>query len=1125
MAKLKINLEKVSGKRVSKVKVGKRIAEAYAAGNATRAQIAEMYAFVPDDSFGEETFDYPEAFGLHHEIIEGEIVLSRKGLAALIGALGGARNKLSLSSSQLSEVKRHARKHYRQLEEDVPEKVREALEERQRPLEELTQGSREYDLERIRRAFNAQFNPNDDREFSLYIVETFDDHVIACDWSADSDLDADEYWKVAYAEEADGITFVAQDEWEIVVLAYEDAGETEESRQSDDDRVIEEVKGSLEYVRNAIRDAFARAFDPNYESSLYIVETFGDYVIVTQWGRDSELAADEYYRVTYQREGESYTFAARDEWEIVELAYQAKTTSVVEKKEEPRETRIKERKSVDDKKKRNGKRFEERVEHVEVDLLESSDDGPRQIRVKGAMTVGVINGNSRRYGRPVARAALEELHEHLHESPGQGRAIQILGEAEHPSSKTSRRPNLLETVTKWDDVSLNGDSVDLLGHIIETRTGKDILALAEGGVGFGVSMRGRGRSDFIKENGETVEEVKVLHITGFDLVLDPSFENVALVESVLDHEANDFLEAEMDIKQLRATLGELFEKHPDMLDGLLTEKLEKMGEEQLVTLNETVREKLGATSEDDIGAKLEEAKKAMAELAEHKRVEARNAAIEEATKDLKYGKQLNAAFGEELAEVAKDSDGSDVAELAESMQKRYDTMMAAVTRKSMGDSSVEVLGPVLEDETGIPEYARAAHEITESLIKRGKAKRRDYRKRDLTKNEVFAARYIERFDEVWARQLKLESQQYEEAETASDLDLPYSVSRAVVAEALPQLVATGVFDIDVIETTPTKIWFEQFAGETGYTVAVSDEAVTASDDTWVAMANKYLTPGTAVVTLSGGTPTYVEGSDYVIDYAGGRIMTLSSGDIADAASLEVDYTYTAIQKGEMAVIERGEVQLTSQTLETAAVRLATQISTEAVVFSRSQLGWDATAKTLASLIAQLRRKIDQGLFYLALSAGLQVESNSGGTWSSAGDPPNYDQFVRFVGSANVKVEARFYEVTALLLSATNGDLIANWQGFTQAGKRPDSDLDINGYIGRLKGKPVVSSTEFSDGYALSLNNEVVMHRVYMPMRLKGPYQTHDASTGKLIAAEEWYAEEFNGSLAPVPGKAAYVKIT
>ena len=42
--------------------------------------------------------------------------------------------------------------------------------------------------------------------------------------------------------------------------------------------------------------------------------------------------------------------------------------------------------------------------------------------------------------------------------------------------------------------------------------------------------------------------------------------------------------------------------------------------------------------------------------------------------------------------------------------------------------------------------------------------------------------------------------------------------------------------------------------------------------------------------------------------------------------------------------------------------------------------------------------------------------------------------------------------------------------------------------------------------------------------MKGPYPSFD-SNGKLIAAEQWYAEEFNGTDVPVNEKVSHVVIT
>jgi hypothetical protein len=131
-------------------------------------------------------------------------------------------------------------------------------------------------------------------------------------------------------------------------------------------------------------------------------------------------------------------------------------------------------------------------------------------------------------------------------------------------------------------------------------------------------------------------------------------------------------------------------------------------------------------------------------------------------------------------------------------------------------------------------------------------------------------------------------------------------------------------------------------------------------------------------------------------------------------------------------------------------------------------------------------------------------------------------FVKYIGIAKVKVANRFYQPSFLLLSATNSDNIGNWDGFTAAGTRPDSDLNANGFLGRLKGLPVFESTEFSDSYALVGARDLVMYRIYQPMTLKGPFPSY--SSGNLVAADQWYAEQYDGAATPVASKGATVKV-
>src|SRR5438105_3712988 len=114
---------------VDKSALGKRLADAYAAGDATRANIEEVYAYVPADAFGKDAdgnskFSYSKAWGPHHEVKGGTIVLNRGGVHACAVALAGGRSEPSLSSGAIASAKAHIRGHYKDLDEEPPDSLK-----------------------------------------------------------------------------------------------------------------------------------------------------------------------------------------------------------------------------------------------------------------------------------------------------------------------------------------------------------------------------------------------------------------------------------------------------------------------------------------------------------------------------------------------------------------------------------------------------------------------------------------------------------------------------------------------------------------------------------------------------------------------------------------------------------------------------------------------------------------------------------------------------------------------------------------------------------------------------------------------------------------------------------------
>jgi hypothetical protein len=859
---------------------------------------------------------------------------------------------------------------------------------------------------------------------------------------------------------------------------------------------IEElVKGSLDYTMQMIRDAFRSQF-PYSETgpTYYVEEIFVDHAIVKTYG--PELKTDEYYRVAYTRSGEAVSFAGFDGWEIVQLAYEPQT-------------------AITESKKKSGKRIEENIAPGKVALLEAKDEEKktRRIRINDLMVADEVNGNKRLYSREVIEAMVADWQPYLRESRGQGRLMILTGEVEHPSDKKSKRPEFLETVVRWNELDWNGKSLSIEGDLILTSKGRDVEILMEAGVNPGGSIRGIGESKIEKVGSEKIERVQWVSMNAADLVGDPSFVNAAALQESINQQGDEAMNLEELLK--------LFREHPEAFAGITEAQIKKMGDEQLKKMEETLRSKLGIGADADIAKALDESMDKARKFDESQKRGAITAAISEATKELPYGEKLNKLFVESFdGQEFADADG--VKKFAEGKRKEYGALAAAGVLKGMGfdekTKSIKVIGDVLEMETGTPEFGHVAFELTESLRKKELRPAGDLRKRE-DRAAIFTVQLLEKFDKMYQRQLLAESKHFEEAELSTDLNIPYSISRAVIAEAFPNLVAANIFDVGVMEQSPTRLYYEAFAGETGYEVVVTDEVETGgAEGEWYDLANKNITPGTMTVTSNPAGTTYTEGTDYIVDYELGKIWFLAAGSIG-ANDILASYTYRAIRKGENAAIKRAKTTFSNQTIEAAADRLATYISDEAIKFSRSQIGWDAVTRTMSNLIREIRRDIDRRLMEKALMAALSVANNSGGTWDIS-DSDESD-LVAKLGAAAVLVYNRFYTPSFVLASVTNAERLSNWTGFQRDGF-PNALLQAAGFQNMVvKGMPVFASPLFRDGNFLVGARDLVHYRTYSPMIVKGPFPTFDS--GELVAAEQYYAEEYNASLAPIGGKGAVVK--
>jgi hypothetical protein len=92
----------------------------------TAAAIREIYAVVK--ATVNKDLTQADTWGPHHEVRDdGRIIINRAGLIAAAAALAGARSEPDLTPQQKRQAARHLLRHYRELELEPPESLKEAV--------------------------------------------------------------------------------------------------------------------------------------------------------------------------------------------------------------------------------------------------------------------------------------------------------------------------------------------------------------------------------------------------------------------------------------------------------------------------------------------------------------------------------------------------------------------------------------------------------------------------------------------------------------------------------------------------------------------------------------------------------------------------------------------------------------------------------------------------------------------------------------------------------------------------------------------------------------------------------------------------------------------------------------
>ena len=119
---------------------------------------------------------------------------------------------------------------------------------------------------------------------------------------------------------------------------------------------------------------------------------------------------------------------------------------------------------------------------------------------------------------------------------------------------------------------------------------------------------------------------------------------------------------------------------------------------------------------------------------------------------------------------------------------------------------------------------------------------------------------------------------------AVEADLADSTNVHITAAEVQNCVAIAIRDM-------SRVIPQQKVYEYTLSFTITDETFAAAYGTAVSLANNPIEKGTEVVhSIAGGGTTYTRDTDYTMDYSNGTITVLSTGAIADLATVYINYT-------------------------------------------------------------------------------------------------------------------------------------------------------------------------------------------------------------------------------------------
>jgi hypothetical protein len=807
------------------------------------------------------------------------------------------------------------------------------------------------------------------------------------------------------------------------------------------------------------------------------------------------------------------------------------------------------------------KNTEERLVDSDNSIIESlewnEDSQQASVRIVG-ITADVLNKNRRIYPSEVMKASVAELSENMHKTSARSGRRLITGEVDHPSTKNHKSPLLNESVILWESVEWSDEHNGpvLSGETFPNQKGKefsDVLRfLHEKGMPIPVSQRGYGEVEIQTIDGQKVEVIKSLKITGYDFVIEQSdlFAHVMTVENEEEimKDNQDVNDGQGDVEETQET------RQVPVIDEKITNKIEEM-EEALSNKDKALADLARRTGS------LEDATEFYKTQLEKLRTEQEmtnwlRSAISGLSEDYpgELKNNLEQLTSDSL-ESLKEAWDAKIKEYQPIVEKLHEEAMDKTALDELQDKGFDGITEVRNawedkiaglslniDESVMAELPKVLHVMDKVNESMGGNAAFNPAVAPKTQSQKLAAEMFQRYvtsheeqiisgarewDNLQRRreEARKTGRSFDEAPTLrSAYNLPYLVMAGVVPEVYASLASPEVFTVMPLRNETQRYYVEAWGATPS--ADITAEVVTAVLGGWANLAHGFVVKSSVVVTNSAANLTYDMFKDYVIDTENGKIWALATGDITNGQSIKVTYTYELLSEGENAPIEFVSTSATHATLVATAKRLGFNLSDEAIKFAASDLGYDTRGSHLQTATYRMAQALDKKMFEMAethaWAAGMKTSAWSTTPGTGVSNDDNLRALVDRIADAIDLIERYYYTPTHIAMARTLAHKFHSSDLLDQAVQRAGVSLTSDLVAGQLHGLPVygVPYGQFGTNNILILaGRDTVIKGIYSPLEaVGGEGFINRATTGdvnRLVAARAWYLQEYYDIVVPV----------